>query len=130
MKKLLVGAVAAMGLWAAAAAQADAQGLGPYTAPSIRPFDMYNQPNLSPYLNLLRSGDPAANYYLGVVPEIQRRAFTNRALQDFQSLYRQTAPTRDLLEDIFREPLIRTLPPTGHATAFQNYGTYFNYNRR
>jgi hypothetical protein len=33
-----------------------------------------NTPLLSPYLNLLRGGNPAANYYLGVVPERARRA--------------------------------------------------------
>jgi hypothetical protein len=30
-------------------------------------------PNLSPYLNLLRGGNVAANYFIGVRPEIQRR---------------------------------------------------------
>src|SRR5438105_5597506 len=36
----------------------------------------YGRPQLSPYLNLLRGGSPAANYYLGVIPEVDRRANT------------------------------------------------------
>ena len=31
------------------------------------------QTQLSPFLNLLRGGDASANYFLGVVPEQQRR---------------------------------------------------------
>jgi hypothetical protein len=30
-------------------------------------------PTLSPYLNMLRGGDPAANYFLGTLPDFQRR---------------------------------------------------------
>src|SRR5258708_13669176 len=45
-------------------------------------FSPYARPNyvgsprpvLSPYLNLLRGGNPAANYFLGVLPEFERRA--------------------------------------------------------
>src|SRR5262245_28146673 len=39
-------------------------------APTVNPV---GRPGLSPYLNLLRGGNPAANYYLGVVPEAERR---------------------------------------------------------
>src|SRR5262245_36061466 len=42
----------------------------PYGPPAYGPF---YRPMLSPYLNLLRGGDPAANYFLGVLPEFQRR---------------------------------------------------------
>src|SRR5215467_3564741 len=54
--------------------------VSPYNSSFTRPG-----PNLSPYLNLLRGGNPAANYYLGVVPEVERRnnAATFRAgIQD------------------------------------------------
>src|SRR5207247_6563256 len=33
----------------------------------------FGRPGLSPYLNMLRGGSPAANYYLGVVPEFERQ---------------------------------------------------------
>src|SRR5216684_7044894 len=43
--------------------------VSPYNSSFTRPG-----PNLSPYLNLLRGGgNPAANYYLGVIPEVERR---------------------------------------------------------
>jgi hypothetical protein len=131
MRKLAVIAVAAVVSWAGLQGWVQAQGLGPYDPSVNQPYSTYNRPNVTPYLNMLRGGDPAANYYLGVVPEFQRRAFVNRSIEDFQDLYRRTAQTRDLLDDqLFRGPLIPTLPPTGHPTGFMNYGTYFNLPRR
>jgi hypothetical protein len=44
------------------------------------------QPQLSPYLNLLRGGDPASNYYLGVVPEVNRRQFQREASAELAEL--------------------------------------------
>jgi hypothetical protein len=78
------------------------------------------QPGLSPYLNLLRGGDPASNYYLGVVPEFQRRANTaqfRNALQDLeQQVYTGGEP-----DNVLSAPT----SATGHAAAFLNTGTYF-----
>jgi hypothetical protein len=128
MKRWFIGTVA-LAVCLGPAGRASAQG-GLY-GPS--PFGgSYGQPALSPYLNMLRGGSPAANYYLGVVPELERRTFTNQALNNFLNLYARQNQTRDLLEDtLAREPLIRTLPPTGHPTGFLTYGTYFNnLNRR
>ncbi|NBO92273.1 MAG: hypothetical protein EBV06_08165 [Planctomycetia bacterium] len=56
-----------------------AQHLGPPMVPTYGPFQ---RPGLSPYLNMLRNGGgnqfsngtAAANYFLGVVPETQRRS--------------------------------------------------------
>jgi hypothetical protein len=131
MRKQLVAAVLAVTAWAGAAGSAWGQAL-PYGPSNIRPYDLYNQPALSPYLNLARPGSPSANLYLGVYPEFQRRAFENNAIYDIQGLDRRTARNRDLIDDLLAgQPLIRTLPPTGHPTAFQNYGTYFGtLNRR
>ena len=42
-------------------------------------------PPLSPYLNLLRGGDPAANYFLGVRPEQQRRTDTTVRMQSLET---------------------------------------------
>src|SRR4051794_13099408 len=38
------------------------------TAASQTPFQATPRPAFSPYLELLRGGSPAANYFLGVVP--------------------------------------------------------------
>jgi len=95
-------------------------------APVFRPSATYRppQPLLSPYLNLLRGGDPASNYYLGVVPERQRRQNASLFSSQIQSLEQQlnqatAAPDVD-------EALFQPDPATGHATAFMNLGGYFN----
>lgn len=82
--------------------------------------DLANRPNLSPFLNLLRGGSPAANYYLGVVPERDRRLTDAQFRTAIQDLERRpdTVPGG--------EDLLPTLPQTGHAAQFMNYSTYFN----
>jgi hypothetical protein len=79
---------------------------------------------LSPFLNLLRGGDTASNYFLGVIPEQQRRANArafgtaiNQLSQQQQLQAQQGGPDADLF---------RPLPTTGHPIAFQNYGGYFS----
>jgi hypothetical protein len=131
MKSVLGPATVAVGL-VLGLAGGSARAQMPYPYESSRPlYDLYNRPNLSPYLNLLRRGDPATNYYLGVIPEYDRRNWVNRSLEQFQNLYQRTerAP-QELVDPLLREPVYRTNPPTGHATGFLNYGTYFNMPRR
>jgi hypothetical protein len=81
----------------------------------------YGRPQLSPYLNLLRGGNPAANYYLGVVPERERRANASlfgSAISDLEWRTRYGAGGElDLGEPI---------TSSGHPTAFLNTGSYFN----
>jgi hypothetical protein len=87
----------------------------------------YNQPRygvgytppLSPYLNLLRGGNQAANYFLGTIPEIERR----QNAQVFRSaiLELDTKVSREAVELGLAEPI----GTTGHITAFGNTGTYF-----
>jgi hypothetical protein len=79
------------------------------------------RPPLSPYLNLLRGGDPSANYFLGVIPEQQRRV---NAYQTRTSLQELEARTPTATTDP-NEELLRPLPQTGHATAFGNQLNYF-----
>src|SRR5262249_13009686 len=58
---------------------------------------------LSPYLNLIRGGDPAANYYLGTIPEQQRRynAYqTRNALQDLDA--RTTRPAEETSDALLK----------------------------
>ena len=56
------------------------------------------QPQLSPYLNLLRGGDPASNYYLGVVPERERRrndALFRSSILDLEQRTQQLAEAEE-----------------------------------
>jgi hypothetical protein len=65
--------------------------------PALQPS---GQPRLSPYLNLLRGGNPAANY-MGVVPEIERRRFESQAIAGFQDLERRAAARASGEDDLF-----------------------------
>jgi hypothetical protein len=108
------------------AGQVAAQGFysGGYTPFQPPVFSPGARPGLSPYLNLLRGGNPAANYYLGVLPELDRRAndvqFRSALLNlDRRVTLNTLAEEGDLLRD-------RPLPSTGHAVGFMTYGTYYN----
>jgi len=80
------------------------------------------QTPLSPYLNLLRGGDPAANYFIGVVPEFQRRMDRNITYGTLQSMGNMLPPRPGIAEeDEFNAPM----RSTGHPTAFGYTGGYF-----
>lgn len=110
----------ALGFFALGAGHATAQQPYPnYISPS--PTSPYARPQLSPYLNLLRGGSPAANYYLGVVPERDRRRNERALGAAVQDLERRTeAPAQP------DEELVPRLPSTGHPAYFMNYSSYFN----
>jgi len=74
---------------------------------------------LSPYLNLLRGGDPAANYFLGVIPERERRANDQIFRSEIQELQRRE-------EEVGTAGVSSVLPGTGHPVLFNNTYTYFN----
>jgi hypothetical protein len=95
--------------------------VGPYGSPYSNTFARPG-PNLSPYLNLLRGGNPAANYYLGVVPEVERRNNAAAFSAGIQDLSRrlETPPAESAAEELFP-----TLPQTGHPVQFFNYSYYF-----
>jgi hypothetical protein len=136
MRRLLIAAVATAALSIPAeparAQQAPLSLPQAYQQPSSAPlYDVYNRSNLSPYLNLLRGGSPSANYYLGVVPEFTARTFQNRTTNELNTLYNAaTRPIETLEDPLWRQPLIRVAPPTGHPTGFVSYGPYFNMPRR
>jgi hypothetical protein len=88
-----------------------------YPRAGVNPF---SRPALSPYLDLLRGGNVAANYYLGVIPEIYRRQADLQYQSNFQFLGQQQ---RMITQEV--EGLTAELGITGHPTAFQNFGTYF-----
>src|SRR6516164_9485606 len=90
--------------------------VAPYGGSFTRPG-----PNLSPYLNLLRGGNPAANYYLGVIPEVERRNNAAQFAAGITDLARSIeAPPQDTTGE-----LLPALPQTGHVVQFGNYGGYF-----
>jgi hypothetical protein len=95
--------------------------LNPNTGGYFGPSPL-NRPALSPYLNLARPDTPAGiNYYLGTIPEQQRRfneAYLRNQVYQLQGqplIPPVTAP---------EEPLAAP-PGSGHATAFQYYSGYY-----
>lgn len=119
-RPLPVGLFAGLGV-VLLAGSTGAQNTYPYLPPQYGPG--YQTP-LSPWLNFLRGGDPAANYFLGVVPEFQRRQDRNVFRSQIQGLQILTAPLRNPSEE--REELPRTLWSTGHPTSFGNTASFFN----
>ena len=89
--------------------------LGPPRPPQYGPN---YRPALSPYLNLLRGGDPAANFFLGTVPEFQRRADTFGAQRAIGDLEERTRPD---------SPLLSGTSPIPNSTRrfFNNTGGYY-----
>ena len=113
LTRVLLPAAVAVLLLAAGAAPAQQR---PFNQPNYGPG--YHPP-LSPYLDLLRGGDPAVNYYLGTVPEFQRRQNNEvfrSALAELDQRVSQTTVELGLSVPV---------TPTGHVTAFGNTGGYF-----
>jgi hypothetical protein len=81
------------------AQQASAQGMSA-NRPNFAPY--WRQP-LTPYLNLARGGSPAINYYLGTIPEQERRAnfgFLSTELQELDNRTLNAARGLSLVEPI------------------------------
>jgi hypothetical protein len=121
MNRLLVASVASLGLVAFGAAERAAAQVNPYFPRQQPYYNLYSQPNLSPYLNLLRGGNPAANYYMGVVPERERRQFERQSGAAILELDRRVGQVAEA------EELGPTLPQTGHMAYFGLYGSYYNF---
>jgi hypothetical protein len=131
MNRLMRFSLASIGtLLLVSAGPALAQYYNPYT--QITPTTQFNPysrppglapgggPRLSPFLNLLRGGNPAANYYLGVVPEQERRrneAFLGNSIQQLE----QRVNTLGAAEG----DLLTAQSQTGHPAVFFNTGPYF-----
>ena len=129
MKRFLGVAAATLAGVVLAGAPAHAQMVYPYSRPNYGPG---YSPMLSPYLNLLRGstlgGTPssvnaATNYFLGTLPEFQRRAQANQFRSAINTLDLQTLSPPATEEELL---LFRPLMQAGHPTAFNNTLTYFN----
>jgi hypothetical protein len=86
----------------------------PVWAPGGRPV------LLNPYLNLIRQGDPAANYFLGTLAESQRRQNAYIFRTDIEDL---NARIRTAPEDL---PRPRGPVTSGTYSLLNNTGGYFN----
>jgi hypothetical protein len=98
--------------------QVSPYGLNDYYNPSSQP--------LSPYLNLLRGGNPAVNYYYGVRPAQNQNAYGQPFVGATGMGGRQTFfPQVDTLSDLEGEPKTVGMRPTGHPFGFNNTLSYF-----
>jgi hypothetical protein len=80
-------------------------------------------PPVSPYLNLLRGGIPAVNYFNFVRPMVQ--PLTPLDMQLPVASLASTYPTEDGSPDLPAQA--GAIPrATGHPTAFMSYQGYFN----
>jgi hypothetical protein len=108
MTRTLVALAAMLALCASRPAYAQT-----YVQPRVSP---YSTPGFSPYLNLLRGGNQAVNYYGLVLPEI-------KAMNSIQQLQEQVARPQ---QTVVAPPTNRAQSETGHVTRFMQYGQYFN----
>jgi hypothetical protein len=82
-----------------------------------QPRPSASSPAYSPYLNLLRPGSTANNYYGLVRPQIDFQNSVNTLQQQYTNLNRDVnAPPPD------QQPV---LPTTGHAATFMNYASFY-----
>lgn len=90
--------------------------------------NMYNRSGqpLSPYLNLLRGGNNAVNYFYGVRPGTQPGAYMGMFGQTGAGPRMTFFPGADTLADLADEPRDPSkVAPTGHASSFNNTLNYF-----
>ena len=121
--------VLALSALVAVGGSARAQIAGPASpVPAPNPYSRQTQP-LSPYLNLLRGGNPGVNYYYGVRPGTTGGAATFGAAGLAPGGSRPTSfPIQFTADDALVMPEPGEgyiLPPAGHPTAFNNTMGYF-----
>jgi hypothetical protein len=89
--------------------------------PVVQPTQPYTPPVLNPYLNLLRGGNPAVNYYGLVRPQMQQN-------QQLQRLQNGLARTTEEVEAAAATPAMTpgVLADTGHTVGFMTYSRFFN----
>jgi len=92
------------------------------TAQAQAPFGPASRPAFSPYLNLLRNGNPTFQNYYGLVrPQIQ-------ASQSIQSLQGQLQNTNALIASNATGTDGSALPVTGQTFGYMNHLGYFLNN--
>jgi hypothetical protein len=86
----------------------------PVWAPGGRPV------LLNPYLNLIRGGDPSANYFLGTLAESQRRQNAYMFRTDIEDINARLRPSPEEI------PRPRAPVPSGTYSLLNNTGGFFN----
>jgi hypothetical protein len=120
MKRFILAALTVLFAWLGLSAiPAAAQNIYPYQAPRYGPGW---QTPLSPYLNLLLPGNTAVNYYGLVEPLFQARRYRNVNDLTLQGIMNQIPEPPGIVAEDFNAPL----GSTGHPTAFNFTGSYFN----
>jgi hypothetical protein len=120
MRSAYLALALAMGVMLGVDASPASAQYGPVYRPGLYP---QGTPGLSPYLDLTRGGNLAANYFLGTIPEIERRrntALFGAAIQDLERRSLALEQTQGADE------LVPTLPGTGHPVAFGSYQPYYS----
>jgi hypothetical protein len=118
MTQLRLVILLSAGVWLTLGGQS-ARAQFPYQRPQTNPF---NQPVVSPYLNLFRQGAGVSNNYFNLVRPQQQ--FNN----DFTRLsYGQAQLGQAIAAGQESQPY---LPPTGHATGFGTHLKYFQTQYR
>jgi hypothetical protein len=124
MNRLLTAAVFALGFLLAACNQSAWAQFGPYQPYGRAPTTGYNPsvrgPLLSPYLNLRPNA--ASQYFLGTIPEEQRRFQYRQLSSEIQNLERQP-PSAPVAE----EEQVPRLSETGHGVTFMNMSPYYTF---
>src|SRR6478609_8081937 len=104
MNRIVIGVIAA-GSLALVPQSARAQTTRPSNPSGYAP-NMYNRANqpLSPYLNLLRGGNNAVNYFYGVRPGTQSGAFAGMLNQNGTGQRLTFFPGADTMADLLDDP--------------------------
>jgi hypothetical protein len=87
------------------------------------PTNPYSRPTVSPYVELLRRGDPGINYYRRIRPEVDLRTADSLQIGAIQRLERRSAARRE--GDATPAEASQELGSTGHPVYFMNYSHYF-----
>lgn len=108
------------------------QGGGGGGAAIEKPFaHASHRPTVSPYLNLLREdlSDPSIpNYQTLVQPQLKQIEFQQAQQRQNDIVYRQLQQVQARAG--FNPQGSQVMLPTGHATTFQYYGSYYPLGRR
>ena len=125
MRTFVVAGLLGMGVLVAFDSPSRAQFQNPGSGNYLPNHYNRNTQPLSPYLNLLRGGNTAANYFYGVRPGSMAGGF-GQPYGSAANLGRQTFfPQVDTLYDLENVNPGDGLPPTGHPFGYSNTLNYF-----
>lgn len=97
--------------------------------PNSPQYGPYSRPQLNPYLNLLRGQNTGVNYFLGTIPEQQRRLQYQQLRTGINTLDVQLQTQIQTQQPT--EPSFLNITPLqgGHPTYFMNYSHYYSFGR-